>query len=171
MSDRFRSTLLILRHAHSSWARPGERDHQRPLDERGSADAARLATIIKTDGVAIDTVVCSTATRARETLEALMPALADRVEIQHSDDLYALGTEAYYAAAGAVGEEAHALLIVGHNPTIEDFTRSLIRSGESDALNALAEGFATCALAIVGFEGPLGEAAPQSGHLIRVIRP
>ncbi|ORE89692.1 histidine phosphatase family protein [Aurantimonas sp. 22II-16-19i] len=170
MTVAFGRHLLILRHAHSSWARPGQRDHQRPLDARGEEDAARLAQIVARERLPIDAVVCSTATRAVDTLAALLPMLGETPPVSYSDELYALGTEAYYAAA-KTGGDAAALLIVGHNPTIEDFTRSLAASGEEEALAAIAAGFPTAALAILGLERPFGEIAPGSGHLCRVIRP
>lgn len=170
MTVSFGRHLLILRHAHSSWARPGQRDHQRPLDTRGEEDAARLAEIVARERLSIDAVACSTATRAVDTLAALQAVIGEAVPVAYSDDLYALGTEAYYAAAKNGGEAA-ALLIVGHNPTIEDFTRSLAQSGEEEALAAIAAGFPTAALAIVGLDRPFGEIEPGSGHLCRVIRP
>ena len=170
MNARFGHHLLILRHAHSSWARPGERDHQRPLDERGRADAARLAQIVADEELTIDAVVCSTATRAVDTFAALKAQLGEAVAIAYSDDLYALGTEAYFAAARA-SQDAKTVLIVGHNPTIEEFTRSLAGSGEEEARAAVATGFPTCALAIVGLEQPFSQIEPGAGHLIRVIRP
>ncbi len=170
MTARFSHHVLILRHAHSSWARPGERDHQRPLDERGAADAARLAEIFAAEEIRVDAVVCSTAKRAADTLAPLLPVLGDTVPIRYSDDLYALGAEAYYAAAsqaGAIGR----LLLVGHNPMVEDFTRSLCGDGEADAVAAIAGGFPTAALALVGLKQQLPEIEAKAGHLVRVIRP
>ncbi|TFF27444.1 histidine phosphatase family protein [Jiella endophytica] len=170
MSGAYGHHVLILRHAHSSWARPGQRDHQRPLDARGEEDAARLAKILVKEKLAIDAVVCSTATRAVDTLAALAPAIGDDVPTEYSDDLYALGTDAYFAAVKAEAK-ARALLVVGHNPMIEDFARSLAGKGETAALDAIAEGFPTSALAIVGLKTPLDEIGPGAGRLLRVIRP
>lgn len=170
MTARFAHHLLILRHAHSSWARPGERDHQRPLDERGAADAVRLAEIIASGDLDIDVVACSTAKRAVDTLAPLIPVLGETVPIRYSDELYALGAEAYYAAARDAGE-GRRMLVVGHNPMIEDFTRSLCESGADDAMAAIAEGFPTAALAIVGLSCPFSEITAGSGHLVRIIRP
>ena len=167
MTAIFGHHLLILRHAHSSWPRPGQRDHQRPLDARGEEDAARLAAIMVEEKLKVDAVVCSTATRAVDTLAALEKAL-EGVPVEHSDDLYALGAEAYFTAAKA-RDDAEAVLLVGHNPMIEDFTRALAASGEEEALAAIAMGFPTCALAIVGLKAPLSAIEPGAGHLLRVI--
>ena len=170
MTASFAHHLLILRHAHSSWARPGERDHQRPLDERGAADAERLAEIFVGEALRVDAVACSTARRAVDTLAPLLPVLGDAVPVDYGDELYALGAEAYFAAAKKAGDVA-SLLVVGHNPMIEDFTRSLCDSGEDDAVAAIAGGFPTAALAIVGLDRPLAEIAAKSGRLLRIIRP
>ncbi|MCQ0989720.1 SixA phosphatase family protein [Jiella marina] len=170
MSGSFSHTLFILRHAHSSWARPGERDHQRPLDERGEADAARLAEIFAAEDLTVDVVVTSTAVRAAKTLESLQPSLGKDLTVETSDDLYALGVEAYFAAARRQ-REAKRVLIVGHNPMIEDFTRSVTGSADEDAAAQIATGFPTCALAIVGLKSGFEELEPGSGHLERVIIP
>ncbi|MEN3792021.1 histidine phosphatase family protein [Fulvimarina sp. MAC3] len=147
-----------MRHAHSSWALPGQRDHQRALDDRGREDAKRLAETIEADGIAIDCVQCSTATRARETLEIVEPAFTSIGEIVKSDDLYALGPEAYVAAMCAV-PDARSVLIIGHNPMIEDFCLSLVAE-DSKAWFKLREGLPTCGFvefapisAETGFEG------------------
>lgn len=170
MTETVRSTLYLLRHAHSSWALPGQRDHQRPLDARGREDALALEPRMLDAGCAIDTVVCSTATRAAQTFAALRPRLSRDVAVATSDDIYALGTDAYLAAARGQ-EGARGLLIVGHNPMIEEFTLSLAGSGETDALAALAEGFPTAGLAIVEFTTGLDAISAGSGHLRRLLRP
>ncbi|NDW05430.1 SixA phosphatase family protein [Jiella pacifica] len=170
MTASFAHHLLILRHAHSSWARPGERDHQRPLDERGAADADRLAEIFADEALRVDAVACSTAKRAVDTLAPLLPLFGKTVPVAYADELYALGADAYFAAAKDAGDVGN-LLVVGHNPMIEDFTRSLCDSGEEDAIATIAGGFPTAALAIVGLDRPLGEIAARSGRLLRVVRP
>ena len=170
MTAHFAHHVLILRHAHSSWARPGERDHQRPLDERGAADASRLAEIFASEDLVVDAVACSTATRAVDTLAPLVPVLGETVPVRYADELYALGAEAYFAAARHAGD-IDQLLVVGHNPMIEDFTRSLCESGEEDAVAAIAGGFPSAALAIVGLDRPLSEIEAKAGRLLRVIRP
>ena len=170
MTETVRSTLTLLRHAHSSWALPGQRDHQRPLDARGREDALALGPRLLAADCAIDAVVCSTAARAAETFAALRPHLPPDLTVTTSDDIYALGVEAYLAAAHR-HEGAKGLLIVGHNPMIEEFTLSLAGSGESDALAALAEGFPTAGLAVIEFATGLDAITAGSGHLRRLLRP
>ncbi|MBB4001819.1 MAG: histidine phosphatase family protein [Aurantimonas endophytica] len=164
------SRLFILRHAHSSWALPGQRDHQRPLDERGRDDAVRLGEFLAKADWRIDAVASSTATRATETLDLVRPALKAGTPEHLSDSLYALGVEAYYGEARRLGD-AEGLLLVGHNPTIEEFTVSLAGDGEAKALETLAAGFPTCGLAIVEFSTPLADITPGAGTLRQLLVP
>ncbi|NDV85200.1 histidine phosphatase family protein [Aurantimonas aggregata] len=170
MSADPRSRLFILRHAHSSWALPGQRDHQRPLDERGRDDAFRLGAFLAKAEWRIDAVASSTATRATETLDLVRPALPAGTPEHLSDSLYALGVDAYYAEACRVGD-AGGVLIIGHNPTIEEFTVSLAGDGEAEALETLAAGFPTCGLAIVEFGTTLADITPGAGRLRRLLVP
>lgn len=170
MIDAPSSTLYLLRHAHSSWAQPGQRDHQRPLDDRGRGDALALGPAIAEAGYGIDAVVCSTATRAAETFAAVRPHLATDVAVETSDALYALGLDAYLAAVHAQ-PHARGLLIVGHNPMIEEFTLMLTGSRDDAATRILAEGFPTAGLAIIDFSTGLSEVAKGSGHLRQMLHP
>lgn len=164
------SRLYILRHAHSSWALPGQRDHQRPLDERGRRDAPRLGAAIADADYSFDVVLCSTATRAVETLEAIRAHLPPGYREELCDELYALDCEAYLAKARGQGSAA-SVLMIGHNPMIEEFTLALAPSGEKAALETLRDGFPTSGLAVVEFGTGLGEIAAGKGYLRRLIHP
>ena len=64
-------TLLILRHAKSSWKFPDLSDHDRPLNRRGKQDAPRMGRLLKEKGLVPDLVISSTATRAKDTATAV----------------------------------------------------------------------------------------------------
>lgn len=134
-------TIHILRHAHSSWAVPGQRDHQRVLDDRGREDAVRLASRIGREAAWIQRVVCSTAVRARQTLDLVRKALPQTVDVWFSDDLYALGPAAYEAAIQASPGPGE-LLLVGHNPMIEQFVFDLC-TADTEALRIARPGIGT----------------------------
>ncbi|MBB3935218.1 SixA phosphatase family protein [Aureimonas phyllosphaerae] len=123
-------TVHILRHAHSSWAVPGQRDHQRVLDDRGRADAVRMAEEAHAIGSRVGMVVCSTAVRARQTLDLFRRALPQDVPVRFSDELYALGRAAYVGEIDAFAGPGE-LLLVGHNPTIEDLALHLCEGDET----------------------------------------
>ena len=186
MPTKPNTRLFLLRHAHSSWALPGQRDHQRPLDARGHAQAEELRALIAGRAFAFDRIVCSTATRAEATLDIVLgeslrgagkcaertnePAepQAPVVTPEICDGLYALGVDAYYEEARKGGT---AILMIGHNPMIEAFALSLAGGGEDAALAALRRGLATCGMAIVDFAGPAGAIMPGAGHLAELIEP
>lgn len=170
MSDAPVSTLYLLRHAHSSWALPGQRDHQRPLDARGTGDAPRIGAEIARRGYRIDRVLCSTAVRAERTLAAIREHLSADVEIEFSDSLYGLGVDAYLAAVKGHASAA-SLMIVGHNPMIEELTISLAGTGERAALDQLRAGFPTAGLAVIDFPVPLPAVAAGGGRLRRLVHP
>ncbi|MEF2550618.1 histidine phosphatase family protein [Aurantimonas sp. A2-1-M11] len=170
MSSAPPSRLYILRHAHSGWARPGESDHDRPLDARGHEEVGRLTAYLRREAFAFDAVVCSTAVRTRETLDLIRPVLPTEIAEQNSDALYGGGVSAYFdAVRGSAGTKA--LLVVGHNPMIEEFTLSLAGTGDSAALATASQGFPTGGLAILEFPGPLSEIAAGTGDLRRLFDP
>ena len=159
--------VFLLRHAHSSWALPGQRDHQRGLDSRGNREAARLAGFLARQDFRFDRIVCSTAARATATLDIVWPR-RNGDPVEPSDDLYALETDAYFEV---VAKGGRSILMVGHNPMIETFALSLAGSGEEDAVAAVRAGFPTCGLAILDFECPAAGIGPGSGHLARLVDP
>ena len=170
MSAAPASRLLVLRHAHSSWAQPGQRDHQRPLDDRGRRQAAAMADFLVETGLRFDRVLCSTATRATETFDIIRPRLGFRPCEATSDLLYAVGVEAYYRTVRQQ-EGVGSLMLVGHNPMVEEFSLSLAGDGDPKALAALRRGMPTCALAVIDLDGPLAAIRPRCGHLARLVDP
>jgi phosphohistidine phosphatase len=164
------SRLFVLRHAHSSWALPGQRDHQRPLDERGRGDARRIGDAIARRALAVERIVCSSAIRARETLEGIRHGLAPGASEEISDDLYALGPDAYLLAARRQ-ERCASLLLIGHNPMVEEFTGSMAPTGDADALSVLRGGFPTAGLAVIELPGPFEDAELGLGRLVALIHP
>ena len=170
MSSAPTSRLYILRHAHAGWARPGESDHDRRLDARGRAECERLVVFLRSEAFAFDTILCSTAARTRETLDLIRPALPSGLADAKLSSLYGGEIAAYYEAVRGQAEAA-ALLVIGHNPMIEEFTLSLAGSGDRAALATASQGFPTGGLAIVEFERPLSRIAPGAGRLCRLFDP
>ena len=159
------SRLYLLRHARSAWAEPGGRDHGRALDERGEGEAGRLGEILRERGVSFDRTVCSSALRARQTLDTIGLSLCLEPP-RDSDDLYALGPDAYWSAVRAAGS-ARSLLVVGHNPTIEVFALSLAATEPA----ALEAGFPTCGLAIFEAPGAFDALQPGTARFVEALWP
>lgn len=112
-------TLLILRHAKSSWEDRTLSDHDRPLNERGERDAPRMGRLLHDDNLWPDLILCSTATRARRTTELLLQADDHETEVRYLSKLYLAEPEDYVDVVRRVGGEAESVLLVGHNPGLE----------------------------------------------------
>ena len=157
------SRLLLLRHAKAGWAAPGMRDFDRPLDEVGVHDARSIGERMLRARYIPDLVLCSSARRARETLDGVtMHVTPGRVEFL--DGLYATDAGGYVELIQRA-DEAQTMLVVGHNPMMEDVGMALSGAGEATANDTIAAGFPTAGLAVIGFEGALSEVAPGKGYL------
>ncbi len=131
-------TVLILRHAKSSWKHPGLDDHDRPLNKRGKQEAPRIGELMRKEDLLPDFILCSTAKRARSTVEAAAQASGYEGEIVYTRDLYAAGPEAYLEALEALDDRYASVMVVGHNPGLEELLEALTGSGEHLPTGALA---------------------------------
>ena len=114
-------TLLLLRHAKSSWDDPSLADHDRPLNGRGKASAPMMGALILERGLTPQRIVTSSAKRARKTAKLVAEACEYGGAIQREPALYLAGPDAYLAAIHAVGDApVDRLMLVGHNPDMED---------------------------------------------------
>ena len=114
--------LILMRHAKSDWSHAGISDHERPLNARGRAAALALGGWLRSNSYGVDQVLCSTATRTRETLECL--ALDPSPETGFTRSLY-------LAEARAMMETLHTakfprVLMLGHNPGICEMAHRLL---------------------------------------------
>lgn len=118
--------LILLRHGKSSWKDPTLADIDRPLAKRGRRDAPRAGEALAAAGLVPDLVLCSPARRARETAEALVLAWhGDTHPIVIQDELYHAGPEAILEAIAGQPDAVCRLLVVGHNPELEELVRRL----------------------------------------------
>jgi len=131
-------TLILLRHAKSSWDDPGLDDHDRPLNKRGRRDAPRMGRLLRDEKVLPDVVLCSTAERARETAEAVAEASGFSGETRFLRALYLAGPAEILAALRAVETGVPTAMVVGHNPGIEELLAVLTGAAEHLPTGALA---------------------------------
>jgi len=129
-------TLLVLRHAKSSWSDPALDDHERPLNKRGRRDAPRMGALVREHGLIPDVVVSSDAVRARLTAEAVVEAARYEGEILLDQRLYAASPDDIISLLRTVREKAESVMIVGHNPGLEELVAQL--SGEPQDLPTAA---------------------------------
>jgi phosphohistidine phosphatase len=129
-------TLLILRHAKSSWDKPGLADIERPLNKRGSHDAPRVGAFIKEAGLVPDVIMSSPAVRAIKTAEAVADACSYEGNIEIEEDFYPGGPGDYLEALNNIPDDPRRVMIVGHNPGLEELLNEL--TGESETLPTAA---------------------------------
>jgi phosphohistidine phosphatase len=114
--------LVLVRHAKSSWSDPDLTDHDRPLNARGRDAATTVGRHLRESGLRPDLVLCSSATRARQTLERLQ---FDDAAVLIEDQLYGSSATALLARVRAVPGDVQTLVVIAHNPGIEDLARLL----------------------------------------------
>jgi len=135
-------SVLLLRHAKSSWKHPDLNDQDRPLNKRGKRDALIMGRLLKRKDLVPDIIISSTAIRARSTAEAVAKAYGYKGEIILNKSLYAAGPEAYLGLMRDLSDKYVRVLIVGHNPGLEELVEML--TGEIHLIP-------TCSLAHVKF--------------------
>lgn len=138
--------IFLLRHAQAAWPAPGDSDFDRPLDDRGRIEASVMAGLIASRGYLADRVVCSAARRCRETADIICHAFGRDFPLTISPDLYHGMTDTYLGIINAE-TEARALMLIGHNPTMEELFETLV--GSDTAWGAIPGGYPTAGLAVI----------------------
>ena len=131
-------SLLILRHAKSDWGEPGLKDQERPLNKRGRKAAPKIGQLLREKDLLPDLVLCSTAVRARSTAEMAAAASGYQGKIEFLPSLYAAPPEAYIAALSALPDTLQSVMVVGHNPGLEELLQDLTSKYEPLPTAALA---------------------------------
>ncbi len=134
-------TLLILRHAKSSWTEPELDDHDRPLNDRGRRDAPRMGRLIQRQNLIPDTVLTSTANRARRTAELAIEAWGQPTALTPIENLYLAAPGVYLIWLGQLDSQedpTDRVMVVGHNPGVEELVTLLSGARERMPTAALA---------------------------------
>ena len=156
--------IMLLRHAKSSWDDATLSDHERPLAPRGRRAAAAIADHLHGNGLAVELVLCSSARRARETLERLGTSLGTaRTSIE--DDLYGASDDELLERLRRLPEPLESVAVIGHNPGLHDLAVGLTREGRR------LERFPTGALAMLEFDGPWADLGSGRVRLTGFVRP
>jgi phosphohistidine phosphatase len=161
-------TLLILRHAKSSWKDPDLPDQDRPLNKRGKHDAPRMGKLLKDEDLIPDLIISSTAARAKKTAELVAKACKYKgEEIVSSHSLYGAElAEDYLKILQELSDKYKAVLVIGHSPSVEETVEVL--TGSPDVI------MPTCALAHISL--PIQNWAELNkqkikGKLLKIWRP
>lgn len=119
-------TLIVVRHAKSSWEEAGTDDHNRPLNDRGKKDAPEMAKRLRKRGIKIDLFLSSTARRASTTAQYFAAEYnVGKKDIQTEEQLYNAPADDIYSVVAALPDKHKNVAIFGHNPGITDFVNSL----------------------------------------------
>lgn len=165
-------TLFLLRHAKSSWDDPTVPDHERPLAPRGVRGAKQIAEHLSSGGIRPELVLCSSARRTRETLALVRAALGTRVDVRIDDGLYEADASRLIDRLRRVESQADSVMLVGHNPGLQDLAALLAGGGDEDAMTQLHRKFPTAALATLD-TGPTAwdELGPRCASLRSLVTP
>jgi phosphohistidine phosphatase len=131
-------TLLILRHAKSSWKHSELADHDRPLNKRGKRDAPRIGKLLRQENLVPELILSSTAKRARRTAEAVAQSSGYENEIHIVSAFYHAGSETFYNVIARSPDQYSPIMIVGHNPGLEVFLEDITGYSERLPTAALA---------------------------------
>lgn len=142
--------LIILRHgmALGGPAKTGDRD--RPLSHEGAESVAHQATWLKSSGISPDTVIYSPARRTRETANIVLTVLGIEPAEQILEELYLAPASTLLTALREMPENAERILVVGHNPGLEELVRWL----DNDSATQLRGGLPPASLVLFDILGP-----------------
>ncbi|MFE5892927.1 SixA phosphatase family protein [Streptomyces sp. NPDC056462] len=144
--------LVVLRHAKSAWPE-GVADHERPLAPRGLRDAPVAGRMLAEADCLPDLALCSTAVRARATWELAASQWGTPPPVRHDPRLYAADVPDLLAVTQEVSAEVETLLLVGHNPGLEDLVLDLAGDDLDGALDEVRTKFPTSAIAVLAWHG------------------
>ena len=162
--------LVLLRHAKAEQG-GYDNDHDRALTAKGRDDARAAGVWLREQGIGLDEVLCSTATRAQQTAEGVWEAGASEAEVHHDRRIYNASAETLLEVVREADEDADVVMVVGHAPGIPQLT-SLLADGEGsrEAHEALCQGFPTAGVAVLEYRGHWSELAFGDCSLQRVHR-
>ncbi|HSS09907.1 MAG TPA: histidine phosphatase family protein [Acidimicrobiales bacterium] len=152
--------MYLLRHAKSSWDEPDLDDHDRPLAPRGRRAATRIGRHLRELGVQPDEVLCSTAKRARQTLELVRPFIDQDVPVHIEEGIYSADSARLLQRLRLVSPDVDAVMLIGHNPSIQELALTLVGPADNKG-HRLAQKFPTAGLAAL--VAPIDEWAALGG--------
>lgn len=152
-------TLTLLRHAKSSWDPPGLDDHARPLSPRGERAAPAMARHLLDMGQIPERVLCSDAVRTRQTWQRVSDVwcrVGHFPVVRFDPELYLAPPAALLAAVHATPGRVENLMVIGHNPGLQELVARLGRSGVVDPvpLERVREKLPTGAVVVMEIDVP-----------------
>lgn len=160
--------LLLLRHGKSAWP-DGVDDIERPLTQRGRDASRRMGAYLSEQQLVPDLALVSPARRTQETWRLVEPALG-RIVMRSEPRIYEAPADRLLGVVRGVEPTVGTLLMVGHNPGLEELLRMLLGHEDRYAHAVAIAKFPTAALAVLDVPG-WTELSPRSGSLHRFVTP
>jgi phosphohistidine phosphatase len=166
--------LLLLRHAK---AEPhAQDDHKRALIDRGKKDSARMGRFLREEVYIPDLILSSDSKRTKQTLELALPEMGGKPEVKYARELYLAEPEIIFSVIRRTADRMGSLMIVGHNPGLEQAALALAAMPLEKKLrkryDTMDEKFPTCALAVIDFDVAMwNNVVPGLGELDAFVRP
>jgi phosphohistidine phosphatase len=145
--NRTERLLYLLRHAKSDWDDPSRTDIDRPLAPRGRKAAGAMSRYLKRADIRPELILCSPARRTRQTLELIGEAFELMPQVTFAPWLYAASAGQLLANLEELPPETASVMLIGHNPGLEDLATSL--AGRGADLDRLRDKYPTGALAVL----------------------
>jgi phosphohistidine phosphatase len=163
-------TLYLMRHAKSDWHSAAKSDFDRPLNKRGSKDAARMGQWLLQHNIAPSLILSSPAQRAKLTAMAVAEAMGlVQNRIQFNKDLYLADRATLIKVLHVIPESTDSVLLVAHNPGMDDLVEWL--TPELPPLSESGKLMTTAAIAVFAVSGPWAELKRGTAPLRQLLRP
>lgn len=165
-------TIHLMRHAKSSWKDASLADIDRPLSGRGKAAAEAMAAYMTRENLRPELVLCSSARRTRSTLKRIRGALDSTTVLAVEREIYDAEAEDLMSRLRALDDAHASVMVIGHNPAMEELAHVLAGGGDTGALTRMTEKFPTGALALLEADvGSWRDLGPAAARLTRFVTP
>jgi phosphohistidine phosphatase len=145
-------TLYLMRHAKAGWDDPQQRDFDRPLTPRGAAAAVLMGRFLRAQAIEINLLLASPAVRNAMTWDQLESSWKSSLAPQFEESIYMATVDTLFGLVQASPRSAKAMMLLGHNPGMEDLSFKLIGDGDEGGIDLLDHGFTTAAIAELSFD-------------------
>lgn len=161
--------LILVRHAKAADPDSARTDHDRPLTDRGHADAEALGRWFKEQGLRVDLVLCSTAVRTRETWADIVASSGLGALVVNDQRIYNASVDRLVEVIAEEGGPSRSIAVVGHAPGMPALAATLTEGSTADSPGPTLEaGYPTCTAAVLEVDAKWRALAPGTGRLVAV---
>ena len=166
----YEHVLLVMRHAKAAHG-GAVGDRRRPLTGRGTSQSHAVARQLVRCRLVPQRIVCSSAERARQTLEGMLPAFGDGPLAEYRESLYEGGARAMLDQLRQAKPDCRSLMLLSHEPAVSEIVQALVRARLPDARDLLTVGMGTANVAVLAADEALASWPESGAELLGIIRP